>query len=222
MGIKKLNFLVLFLIGFEVTSASSSKTLPHDVIHFDVPYGELSAPVVDSSPVVRLVDPVQRIGCSAFIVDDNYAITAAHCLNSSGSLPTYDIKLFLNNTNTYVAAKAAGYDTNTDMGLLTGDFHELSKTKVNLTSDGFAGNGPYIACGYPRGQKVLACTQLVVDGTSLDYIMAQSHFHHGMSGGAVIDTSNHTAVGIISAMDDAGEAYVVPLIGFLGVFRGLD
>jgi len=172
-------------------------------------------------PIVRLVDPILKYSCTAFIIDTNYAITAAHCLNSQGSLPTHDLQVFLNQTNQYVPVRAMGYDEDLDTGLVMGDFHLFRSLNTDFKNE-MDDSSDFLACGYPRNQKRMICNKFTPETRSFDIVKGRGQFYHGMSGGPVINTYTNKVIGIVDAMDGEGYAYVVPLQAFFGIFPQIE
>lgn len=75
----------------------------------------------------------------------------------------------------------------------------------------------YGACGYPFGQKGLACNPVVVIENDVLAIKVKGFLRNGQSGGPVLNAQG-VAVGINFAITN-GYSLVNSLQGFLGVFK---
>lgn len=175
------------------------------------------------SPIVKLVDPIQQIACTAFIVDKNYAITAAHCLNLNGKLPDYKLEICYPDFQAITKdVDAVAYDTKSDIGLLKGNFDSYKYLAIDPINE-INNNVGYVACGFPHQSHGIICNKFTYDhNDEEEKIVGIARFYHGMSGGPVIDTKTNRAIGIISAMDDQGFSYVVPLQILFGIFPELE
>lgn len=173
-----------------------------------------------NSFLLHLIDPVKHSSCTAFVVDDTYALTAAHCLNSDGVLPAYKLRVFLSgNIKEYKTVDAVAYDDSTDIGVIQGDFKELSKAKLNLT-DELDLRSVHVVCGYPHRNASYVCNFFRPSGRYYDSVVGEGQIFHGMSGGPVLNQTGDV-VGVITAMDGNGNSYVYPLQGFIGIFPKL-
>lgn len=156
------------------------------------------------TPVVHLATKDKKSFCTAFVVDANYAVTAAHCINHGGKLPKETLKL-LDEKGTDVAdAQAVGFHDRSDLGLLKGKFNKFLPLKAEFHNNGFEVRRVLAACGFPYGQHRLICNVFIP----------------AMSGGPVIDPETGIAIGVNYAVGSE-YSYISPLQGFLGVF-GLE
>jgi Trypsin-like peptidase domain len=160
--------------------------------------------------------------CSGWVIDKNYAITAAHCINTNGYIDREAIKLFSETgVDTGVLAEATAYDVDLDMGLIRGDFHVFQPVATEFYKDGFPRElgHSYYSLGFPLGQKMLASSSFVPEGMEYFMVKGQGHLIQGMSGGPVVNERG-VVVGINSAVDSS-HSIVAPIQGFLGRF-GLE
>lgn len=180
------------------------------------PYGQFAtAPTFNG--IIRLTTSGNKAFCSGFVIDKNYAITATHCVRDRFKKV---IKVW-NNVPEYVTdAIPLGYDSVTDLALLGGDFSQFKPLPVNLTHSGFDSTDGYYLCGYPLGEKRVACNSGSVIENLLHGVKMKAVITYGMSGGPVLDP-NGVAVGLNTAVDD-GFVLASPLQGFLGLFPGLE
>lgn len=161
---------------------------------------------------------VETFQCTAFVISNKYAITAAHCLfDENLKLKTTDIFIYdLNLKRTKIVARAASIDIRADMGAILGDFSSFKK--VRISTNGFLDtNGPFLTCGFPWGDKQL-CSLFVPKANYYAMIQGSGNIYPGMSGGPVVDVSKGLVVGInVQVLD--GRIAVVPLNGLFGALH---
>ncbi len=87
---------------------------------------------------------------------------------------------------------------------------------ANFVDQGFVIGQLYAACGFPFGQKGLACNPVQVMENDVLAIKVKGFLRNGMSGGPVLNAQG-VAIGINYAITD-GYSLVNSLQGFLGVF----
>jgi len=208
--------VLLIIVGSMSYKACTTKDF--DVLPLSKKIGTFK--LTGNNPGLRLVDDVNMLSCSAFVIDDTYALTAAHCINVSGELTKHKLKAYYNNSNSYVEVLAVGYDSSSDIGLLTGNFSDFKSLVPNFYDDYLFSHPDFIACGYPRGDSQVICNVFYVKSNTYDKIDGKGLFFHGMSGGPVIDTVTGQAVAIISSIGD-NSVQVTPLQGFFGIFPKL-
>lgn len=157
----------------------------------------------------------RRFFCSAFVISNKYAITAAHCLvDEDNILKDEQIEVRdLNNKETGVFAKPGGINIAADLGVILGDFSGFNKLPVATTPvEAMAIASPgVITCGFPRGDSDL-CTQFFFRHASEGYFFGRGFITNGMSGGPVIATAIGKVVAVNSAMGSRG-VYMAPIIG---------
>lgn len=171
-------------------------------------------------PIVHLADEKGKAFCTAFVVDANYAVTAAHCINEGGKLPKENLKILDESGKEVGIVRAVGFHNRSDLGLLKGNFKKFLPLPVNFYTSGFQVVKPMAACGFPYGQHKLICNMFVPMGSESFTVKGRGFLVPAMSGGPVIDVELGVAVGVNYAVGD-DYSYVRPLQGFLGVF-GLD
>lgn len=181
-------------------------------------------------PIIKIVSNSTRSMCSAFVISNEYAMTAAHCVVANygnfdkkqalikDPLDVYDTKGELTKT-TVKAVAAVVY---TDIALLKGDFQEFSKLMVDYK--GFlvgSTSGPFVVCGFPYGVKDLVCKPFLpaIEDNSF-MIIGNGVLFRGMSGGPVIDMSKGVVIAINEAVTSNGPR-VTPVLGFFTII-GLE
>lgn len=158
--------------------------------------------------------------CSAFVIDDKYAMTAAHCLDAGLGLGLNRKPLNIlleNGTDSGVVATPVGMNNRVDVGLIMGDFSKFIPYRVDFY--GFSPTnkfGDYRTCGYPYLQNKVTCTVFKPQGNSGFSLVGSGFLIPGMSGGPVIDIANGYVMGVNSAMGNG--AYIAPTLGALGTF----
>jgi S1-C subfamily serine protease len=169
--------------------------------------------------IIQLVDEKHGFFCSASVFDNQYAITAAHCLTGAfGGLRTARIIIKdSHGKDTKIRAKAVGINDRIDFGLIKGDFTKFNKVKIDSYHNHFLRGGLFIACGFPQGQNKVSCEAFTPKTNYMFHTVGTSALVPGMSGGPVFDVLTNTVVGVNSAVGE-GVVYVVPLVGFLGAF----
>ncbi len=140
--------------------------------------------------------------CTAFVIDDNYALTAAHCvLDEDGytSLGKFTVKNHEQKLTTTLAEVAA-VNLREDAALLVGDFTTFDYLPVdfrgNLLMIGLNGM-PVTSCGFPRGGPAVCVKQEVQSSFFFSYAAIGSVYLPGMSGGPVLGPER-LVVGIIA------------------------
>ncbi len=235
----KLNKFVLFLIGAAmggslallINTASANQTLevgPKSVVksrHTKMltkikKYSKHPNP--KHGAIIMLIDPRDGFFCSAVVFDESYAATAAHCLfDMMNQLSQSDIIIAdENGVPTGKLARAVGASGRLDFGLLRGDFSEHARYPLATHVNGFYKSGPFVACGFPQGQKGVVCHPYVPMSQLNFFTAGKGPLVPGMSGGPVINTQTGEVVGVNSAVENE-FSLVTPLTGFLGAF-GID
>lgn len=207
------------LILAAATLYIGSENTGFQLLPLDVKFG--TSPDKDASlePVVHLANAKAEPFCTAFIVDANYAVTAAHCINGNGKgkLPKENLKILDEKGNDIGDVQAVGFHDRSDLGLLKGNFKKFLPLPANFYDNGFEVRRMLAACGFPYGQKKLICNTFVPMGNSTFTVKGIGYLIPAMSGGPVIDPQTGIAIGVNYAVDE-NYAYVRPLQGFLGIF----
>lgn len=182
----------------------------------------------DQSPKMTPVIQLFRKGrfyCTAFVIGNNYAITASHCLvNDEGTDRTDDvIDVRLNNKHV-TDAKAVGADYRRDLGLIQGDFSKFDMIEVENDHPGFQAGEPLLACGYPGGNKNWTCTTFQPQVNDEFFLRGPGILMPGMSGGPVINLITKKAIGVNCHVypgsgGDVGGVGISSLYGVLGDFN---
>lgn len=201
--------LISSVYGFFNTGKS------YELIKLTKKFGERSIIAPSFPATIRIQG--KNWTCTAFVIDSNYAATAAHCLASEGHMYKGDIKVFSYDKETKTIAKAAGFADENDFGLIVGDFRDFMFVTAEWHDFPFLGQH-YTTCGYPYQEKHLICNPFV-PATNRDFsIVGAGFLVPGMSGGPVVDLDTGIVVGINYAAVEGG-VLVHPLQGFLGAFN---
>lgn len=150
-------------------------------------------------PIIKMVMGLD--GCTGFVIDNTYAITAGHCVieESTGELATEEIKIFdKEGKDTKIVAKPVCYVGRSDFGLIKGDFKSFNKLPIEANHYTLDKTKQYIQCGFPYGQKLLTCSKFIPITNDTFYIWGLGNLVPGQSGGPVIDLSTGKAVGLNS------------------------
>lgn len=160
--------------------------------------------------------------CSAFVVSDNYAVTAAHCVvDSQGSMRNDLIDVYDSlNVDTKIAASTVALQHSMDRAIIMGDFRKFEKVKMADTTENFypSVSQNLVVCGYPGGQRLL-CVPFRPQAMSFFSILGWGPAYPGMSGGIVMDMDTQTAVGVISARTRDGLTVINPVTAIGGLLR---
>jgi hypothetical protein len=197
-------------------------------VYIDKNLPPLDTNINHSRAVNRLEPIVQlfrngRFYCTAFVIGNNYALTASHCLMSDDGMSRTDdeIDIRLNNKKTGIIAKAVGVEFRRDLGLIKGDFSSFQMIEVSNDSPGFMANEPLIACGYPGGNKHVSCTTFQPAINDAFFLRGPGILVGGMSGGPVINIITSQAVGVnchVYESETGGGVGISTLYGVLGRF----
>lgn len=186
-------------------------------------YGKMPNKKPKFPPIVKLARGGKPF-CTAFVIDANYALTAAHCISTTGGrLQSAPIQIFLENDfDTKVLALAAAVNNRMDAGLIKGDFSNFFLLKPEFYEytiiSKFDPSDEFRTCGYPWGQKHLTCVPFFPRTNFGFAIAGQGFMLPGMSGGPLIHRQTGRVVGINIAMGD-GWAFVSSTMGLLGAFK---
>lgn len=178
-------------------------------------------PLAANSAIIKLVDPKTGIGmCSATVIAQNYAVTAAHCVFENESVvPLY--KIFNHeNKDTGITATVVGAYSRMDYALITGDFSEFSVAPINPETDEFQQfmGSPHLVCGYPLDSKQPRCSEFLPSARYYFSVKGFGTVLPGMSGGPAINMLAGTVDGVISAALEEGVV-VNSLYGIFNVFN---
>lgn len=142
--------------------------------------------------------------CTGVVIDEHYALTAAHCIRDVEELEVWS------NTNEDIGlvADVAAYNLYQDVALLyspEGSFRSFAQVPADF--DGSKRDLRFIiACGYPAGQKTAFCGPITNIEPLIFQIAGKGLLYPGMSGGPVIDLAAGRIMGVNSA---SGPGFVV-------------
>lgn len=157
--------------------------------------------------IIRLITQNNFTYCSATVISDEIAITAAHCI------APFQRYVFISNENRTENFTTVVYSVidSIDQAILVGDFTKFNKLNIKNKTNGIAGSkGSFLTCGYPYNGDLI-CFKYKPLGIYYFMLKGESYLYSGMSGGALIDTSTDTIVGVNSSVK---EGYVIhsPLV----------
>lgn len=144
--------------------------------------------------------------CTAFVVYNNYAITAGHCVDY------IDQEFIVKETKARI--KAVFFERSLDRAILKGDFSKYKFIPVDLVNDGLHDSAPVVIyCGYPGGSNTINCKKAQVKAFHYFHVLYNGPVMPGMSGGPVINALTGQAVGIINAAMEDGALNVSSTVG---------
>lgn len=167
--------------------------------------------------------------CSAVVVSNKSAITAAHCVTSNLAplakalglkitLPQIKMMLEQNGNVTPVTLYGEMSGAGVDVAYVQADFTKFSKAPISDAAL-FDMTTEYRSCGHPHYRKKPVCLALGKPRSNHYHLtIFNAGIQSGMSGGPVFDDKGRL-VGIniaISPRDSGGGSLVQPLAGLLG------
>lgn len=181
--------------------------------------------------IIRLYTPATdegpgRFFCSGTVINDQYIVTAAHCVVRLEPFTPVEIR---DNSGIAIGSFALVGPVNQrgDVALLVGDFRTFQRIKLSHgaanTMNHFLDNARKMqACGYPWGAE-LTCVVVTDRVYSFNSdvgtmgVKAKGWLFPGMSGGPVIDLATGEIVGVNTA---AGTESIVlsPVVGLGAMF----
>lgn len=186
-----------------------------------------AAPPTQIPPAPSKKQAIFKIGakkphCSAFVIDATHALTAEHCVVTSGvffDLPMPTINAFNDDDTVMKSGLVVTHarDPRIDLALLTGDFSD----HLNLTHDPrgihLDKEDQFIACGFPYVTKELVCSKIKPYENYGPMYKAQGYIVFGFSGGPVINITKGLVVGVNTALTD-DFIVITPITGIRGFF----
>lgn len=162
------------------------------------------------------IQSVKRKGtCTAFIVREKIAITAAHCISWNKKGKSEKFKVYnINGEYTGVKAQAWWVADRRDIGLIQGDFKAFNRMPLKAEWD----VKPYDImrlCGFFGSVLPPTCNNFIALGNKGFRYAGIGVVIPGVSGGPVIDHRGY-AVGVASSVGDR-EVYMEPLLGILNL-----
>lgn len=165
-----------------------------------------------ASPLIRLENKIGTF-CSGVVIDEHYALTAAHCFNN---IQTKYFKFMVRSIGYAIQteAKLAATVNYMDIAVIRGDFKLFKNFKTTSTMTGTK----FRACGFPHGGINYFCTSLTNLTPQLFSIGARGFVYPGMSGGPVLNENNEV-IGIISysSRGHIGFYPIINILSYLGV-----
>lgn len=205
------------MIMEEMVDKAVTDTAPRNNPAFILNDARLRGKDGEHNPIIRLKNLDGVFYCSAFVVSNEYAITASHCIMSKMDLleripfRVFDDK----NKDTNVLAMPLTKAARMDVAILRGNFKNFKKVVMPGPSQEYAmvtstSPGPWISCGYPFDAEL---TCFPVSGLhQVDFFLAGGgQVYPGMSGGPLVDTSTNVVIGLNSA-SVGPDRYFTPLI----------
>jgi hypothetical protein len=195
----------------------------------------------DFPALIQLITKDKHKGfCSAFVVSSDYAITAAHCLvdeegemKDGASMMARAIEV----TDPESAEKQllitpieiVGVALRQDYALVIGDFSRFAKFRVDVSPvvtqsifnrEVLPGLSiPLFAIGFPNGIKDAVALEQAKCFPVYDFIGCSGLMYHGMSGGALLDPTTGTVLGVNHAIGPNGDTYFKVMIGLFEAFN---
>lgn len=159
--------------------------------------------------------------CSAVVIDDHYALTAAHCVVNTFQRLNTDLVFSVFDEQgifTFISAKPVAANLSRDVALLKGNFSAFSYASVDFAGvDSLDFEDSLLSCGFPSAQELLYCAKWRFKG-SYDFreVAAGVTIQKGCSGGPVFNKYGRV-IGVNSAV--FGERFLIgPIVGVLDDF----
>lgn len=164
------------------------------------------------SSIIRLHDISGRFFCSAVVVSDTIAITAAHCIQRpvgffQMALSQEPIRVYLDDgLPSFVYAFPLAANGRADVGVIQGDFRNFKKSEIETDAVKVyeAFTSKVTACGFPWGGKLTCFDMEKLGKFYFSYTAKDGSLYPGMSGGPVFN-SDGKVVGINSAVSESAN-----------------
>lgn len=164
----------------------------------------------------------ERASCSAFVITDDYALSALHCMTHPLVLMTRQIPVYKPNSNEIAQIARVKFPIikDIDMALIKGDFSHYDKFNYNDQVINLDEKNIYSSCGFPFGSKNLVCNPISPYENYHEVYKAKGFIIFGMSGGPVINLTKNLVVGVNVGLADGFVAFA-PIISLNALF-GLE
>jgi V8-like Glu-specific endopeptidase len=163
-------------------------------------------------PVVRII--METGFCSAVVISDSYALSAAHCATNMFGLISKEKFLVQDESQTYgVVGEWAAIEKFRDIALIKGDFSKFERMRVDFSGKQQSKifNKLVVSCGYPAGGLPYCSVNWLSGNTNFQIQARGGQLQKGQSGGPVID-ENGWVIGVNSAVSDVG-IIIGPVLG---------
>lgn len=167
--------------------------------------------------IIRLLDNRGRFFCTGFVIDGNYALTAAHCVSDGfGGMIDTDIHIYSSSGYpTGTVAKAVAIEGYRDVAFIKGNFQDFQSQPVDFHGRHVPRGFKMTSCGYPSGMLPKFCTEVEHVGNKyFQFRTKGGPIYKGMSGGPVVNNESGYAIGVNSAVDE-DTVIIGPLVGVL-------
>ncbi len=219
-----LGFIVLFVgIKFTVSVIDWVSPTPTGFFRTDgLPsFKPDSTHYAEKNPALIHLELSNHNSCTAFVIDNNYAVTAAHCLSRGPK--QNKIQNLSRTLEKAVPVKTVGFNERVDYGLIMGDFSAFNHALIAPENalGRVSNQNVFLTCGFPEGQTRALCTEFQSFGPSNFMIVGRGEVYPGMSGGPAVFEATGLVIGVVVAAA-GGEGMpldtviVAPLTGFLG------
>jgi S1-C subfamily serine protease len=167
--------------------------------------------------LIRLHDSDGKFFCSGFVISDQYAVTAGHCVDSDFGRLRQFIKIYNSvKMDTYVVASGAASNRRGDTGLIKGNFKEFDKLRLIIRPQDLYATiskaKKVYALGFPYGADYLI-SEINPKGLENFHMAGAGVLLPGMSGGPLV-TEEGIVIGINSYVSGDHSAFS-SLIGLL-------
>lgn len=174
-------------------------------------------------PIVRLHDPMLGFICSAVVISDTTALTAAHCIFDEWTLSPVTVQYIvwdLLYTKEIKNVIPVSFDRLRDVAVLNGNFREFSKIKPDFSGmlQQDLKNTQIKICGFPGGGELFCNSITYVSNWFFQMKFTGGQLYRGMSGGPVMVQDNNGEwwlIGVASAVF-FNSIIVAPIVGIKG------
>lgn len=177
------------------------------------------------NPIVRL-EKEGQFYCTAFIVADQYAITASHCVVDKNNKVDFNgFNIVSNDRASSASVEVVAADLYNDYTLLIGNFAGFDRLSFydDAASNATTFEFPYaISCGYPRGIKDITCYKQTQCRPYFDTFECVGLLYKGQSGGPFGVVNPISGELMVTGINHAISAYSTifsPLLGILTQFN---